>query len=139
MTKTYIFSNTNRRILVECSISKPMSMQRFQMKALVDTGAMRTCLSKEVAQLLGLAVDNVVEVTGAENKTFAADLYTIDCQIEGYAIPLIQAVGLPMSGRDINMILGMDILSHCDFALTHPNGQTKVSIQIPSQADIEFT
>lgn len=39
---------------------------------------------------------------------------------------------------DTDILLGMDVIMHCDFAITHPNNQTKLSIQIPSQEDIDF-
>ena len=37
------------------------------------------------------------------------------------------------------MLIGMDIISMCDFSLTSTNDQTKFSFQIPSSLDIDFT
>jgi len=34
--------------------------------------------------------------------------------------------------------LGMDIISQCDFAITHPHDKTKLSFQIPSIENIDF-
>ena len=36
------------------------------------------------------------------------------------------------------MLIGMDIISKGDFAITHPGGHTKFSFRVPSQADIDF-
>ena len=39
-------------------------------------------------------------------------------------------------GADV--LIGMDIIGQGDFAVTHPNGNTKFSFRMPSQADIDF-
>lgn len=52
-------------------------------------------------------------------------------------IPLTQ-VSVPCS-CDTDMLIGMDIISMCDFSLTSTNDQTKFSFQIPSSLDIDFT
>jgi len=41
-----------------------------------------------------------------------------------------------LSGADI--LIGMDIISRGDFAVTHKGGDTKFTFRIPSQADIDF-
>lgn len=40
------------------------------------------------------------------------------------------------AGGDV--LVGMDIINTGDFAITHPNGQTKFTFRIPPQADIDF-
>ena len=37
-----------------------------------------------------------------------------------------------------DVLIGMDIISRGDFAITHPGGRTKFSFRVPSQADIDF-
>lgn len=39
---------------------------------------------------------------------------------------------------DADILIGMDIISQGDFAVTHPKGVTKFSFRIPSSADIDF-
>lgn len=41
-----------------------------------------------------------------------------------------------LGGADI--LIGMDIISQGDFAVTSPQGKTKFSFRIPSQANIDF-
>ena len=36
------------------------------------------------------------------------------------------------------MLIGMDIISLCDFAITDSGAETKFSFQIPSFLDIDF-
>ncbi len=40
--------------------------------------------------------------------------------------------------RDADVLIGMDIINHGDFAVTNRDGRTKFSFRIPSQADIDF-
>ena len=37
-----------------------------------------------------------------------------------------------------DVLIGMDIITKGDFAITNPDGTTKFSFRIPSQADIDF-
>jgi hypothetical protein len=37
------------------------------------------------------------------------------------------------------MIIGMDLIGLCDFALTAPNGKTVFALRTPSMAEIDFT
>jgi len=39
---------------------------------------------------------------------------------------------------DTDFLIGMDVINLCDFAITHKDGKTKFSFQIPSSADIQF-
>ena len=39
---------------------------------------------------------------------------------------------------DTDMLIGMDVISMCDFAITNAMEETKFSFQIPSSTDIDF-
>lgn len=39
---------------------------------------------------------------------------------------------------DTDMLIGMDVISMCDFAITDSGAETKFSFQIPSSLDIDF-
>ncbi len=41
--------------------------------------------------------------------------------------------------KDADFLVGMDIISMCDFALTSPSNTTKFSFQTPSVYNIDFT
>ena len=40
---------------------------------------------------------------------------------------------------DTDMLIGMDVISLCDFAITNVGKETKFSFQIPSTVDIDFS
>lgn len=39
---------------------------------------------------------------------------------------------------DVDLLIGMDIISQGDFSVTCPQGKTKFSFRLPSQANIDF-
>ena len=39
---------------------------------------------------------------------------------------------------DTDMLIGMDVISLCDFTITNPGAETKFSFQVPSTLDIDF-
>ena len=39
---------------------------------------------------------------------------------------------------DADMLIGMDVITLCDFAITNSGAETKFSFQAPSQFDIDF-
>ena len=58
-------------------------------------------------------------------------------------LPLdVQVVGIPvMQGvfiGDFNVLVGMEIITQGDFAVTNRGGRTKFSFRLPSEADIDF-
>ena len=58
---------------------------------------------------------------------------TLPNNVEIIVLPVMS--GTP-SGSDV--VIGMDIISQGDFAVTNMNGKTKFSFSIPSQRDIDF-
>ena len=54
----------------------------------------------------------------------------------------VRIEGIPVSqvdlGEDIDVLIGMDIITMGDFAVTSPGGKTKFSFRYPSLADIDF-
>ena len=41
--------------------------------------------------------------------------------------------------KDVDMLIGMDIITMCDFALTSQGSDTVFSFQIPSTCTIDFS
>ncbi len=131
---------------VRCGLSQPFSIelegeanrpQMFDFDAIWDTGSECTTISRRVARLLELAPIGQVEAHHSGGSSL----------VNTYLVNLRLANGIEFQGlhvmdgnfNDTDILLGMDVLSYCDFAITHPNKQTKCSFQIPSVADIDFT
>lgn len=108
----------------------------FECEAIWDTGAMRSTISVNLAQKLGL-------IPLSQTKVFHADGESLcNCYLINLLLPNKIEVKMLMVNdgkmKDTDMLIGMDIISMCDFALTSPSSQTKFSFQVPSVYDIDF-
>jgi hypothetical protein len=105
-------------------------------KALWDTGAMASVISTNVVNLLKLKPIGKARVFHANGE---AIVYT-------YLINISLPNGIEFSSllvtegllSDTDILIGMDIISQGDFAVTAIDGETKMSFQIPSTHEIDF-
>ena len=108
-------------------------------KALWDTGATKTCVSKKLARQLqlkpvGYAFIHSASGYGDEpspafhvgitlpNKVFISELKVL-------------LTDLP---DDFDVLIGMDIINKGDFAISNRNGKTVFTFRTPSVAEIDF-
>jgi len=86
--------------------------------ALWDTGAMKSVITKKIAEKLKLVpIDEMtmIGVTG-EAKVKEIDIQALEC----------------MDMANFDLLIGMDIISQSDFIIANNNEQTKFSFRIPS-------
>ena len=115
---------------------KIISQKIIKFKALWDTGAMASVISTDVVSLLGLKPIGKARVFHANGES---TVYT-------YLINISLPNGIEFSSllvtegllSDTDVLIGMDIISKGDFAVTSFDGDTKMSFQIPSTHDIDF-
>lgn len=98
--------------------------------AIWDTGATKSCISKKVASTLGLLPISRTTVHAAGNS-FDSPVYKVD-----FLLPNSLTVhdvdvteGSNLQGCDI--LLGMDIITVGDFAVTNGGGMTVFSFRFP--------
>ena len=127
----------------ECEVSKawlPSGSQpappMAKFKAIWDTGATRSVISQNVVNACGLAPIGATRVYGVHGLKLA-DVFLVNIGLPNrVAIPELRVTLGQLAGADV--LVGMDIIGQGDFAVTHPNGNTKFSFRMPSQADIDF-
>lgn len=97
--------------------------QGVMTKALIDTGATSTCIDCTIAAKLGLAAKDFSPVNTPSSGTTPAyhPIYDISMlwTTHNRQIKLwdaVRAVGCDFSAQDIDVLIGMDVLSHCYFA-----------------------
>lgn len=143
---TSLYARNARMLQITCGVSQPFSSQlepkdarpdMYEMVAIWDTGSECTTISRKVAAELNLAVIGEVEShhTGGHSTAYT---YLLNLRLPNG----IEFEGLRvMDGKfdDVDVLIGMDVLSQCDFAITHPNNQTKVSFQIPTIDDVDYS
>ena len=109
----------------------------FEFAALWDTGATGSVISQTVVNACELQATGTRTMRHAQGSTRGVSAYTVNIELpndlEFQALPVILG---DLPGFD--MLIGMDIIGLGDFAITHPEGDTKFSFRIPSQADIDF-
>jgi len=103
-----------------------------------DTGASQSCVSEEVIQELCLSrVESRLMLSPFGDSE--AGIYLIDIGLpREIKFQNMKVVGSEIGKQGLGLIIGMDIISRGDFAVTTYNGQTKISFRIPSQGHIDF-
>ncbi len=106
-------------------------------KALWDTGATHTSISVGLALKLGL-------VSTGQGKMEHADGETV---CETYVVNLVLPNGVTISGLTVmatklpgkcHVLIGMNVITAGDFALSHAGGKTVFSFRIPSKQSVDF-
>ena len=149
MTLASSFTTVSRgglllRLVNECSVSEAWDpagiepqpkLQSFQ--ALWDTGATRSMVSQGVVDACGLLPTSFGDVHHAQGTTKSVPAFLVNIVLPNS----VQIIGVPVmwggfAGFDV--LIGMDIITTGDFAVTNRDGNTKFSFRFPSQADIDF-
>ncbi len=107
---------------------------RYQ--CLWDTGATISVVTERVATDLGLATEALIPIQHAGGVSDVPQHY-VNVQLPGGMLIVGRAVArLPLASFDV--IIGMDIISLGDFAITTFNGKTTFTFRIPSVAEFDF-
>ena len=105
--------------------------------ALWDTGAVMSVISPKLVQNLGLAPTGYAHMFHA-NGTSLVNTYFVNLLLPNkLEIQTLQVMEGNMS--DTEMLIGMDVIALCDFAISHPDGITMFSFDIPSKHATDYT
>jgi len=126
ITKQY--GQITNRIITDIRVSS-MEYNTCKALALWDTGAMKSVITKKMAEKLKLVpIDEMtmIGVTGKANvNVYAVCVMLNDLEID------IQALEC-MDMSDFDLLIGMDIISQSDFIIANNNEKTTFSFRIPS-------
>jgi hypothetical protein len=107
-------------------------------KALWDTGASNSCITADFAQKLKLSPFSVVEIQHAGGKSNSG-VYKVNIGLPNNIImPMMNVTECQSVAGQFDMIIGMDIITRGDFAVTNLGGKTMVSFRVPSSVSIDF-
>ena len=97
---------------------------------------MRSTISTQIAKKLNLSPLGQARVCHADGESFC-NYYVVNLLLPNRIEIKMLMVN---DGRltDTDMLIGMDVISLCDFAITNAGTETKFSFQIPSTIDIDF-
>ena len=132
-------------IITECGVFEPVELNAGQKKpngrrvsnAMWDTGSTDTLISSNIVKELHLQPIDTVKI-GAVDGEVEAKVYKIHLVLPNNLVFPNLAV-IETQSEDYDVIIGMDIISATDFALTLPDGRSKFTFEFPSKRDIDFT
>jgi len=143
---TIEYDGIRENLITDCFICKAFDPRELRaglkhpplkkFKALWDTGASGSVISEKVASSLGLKFigrEIVYHVNGESKvKTYGVNILLPN----NVGFPALKVTEGVLTGIDV--LIGMDIISKGDFAITSFNGNTKFSFNVPSVYDIDF-
>jgi predicted aspartyl protease len=108
-----------------------------QYKAIWDTGASGSVITKKIVEELNLKPTGMVTVNTAGGQNIV-NTYIVDVLLPNKVIygNLKVTEGKIYGGIDV--LIGMDVISQGDFAVTNYNGKTVFSFKFPSDECIDF-
>jgi hypothetical protein len=103
-----------------------------------DTGATGTCISKELVKELGLLPTGMVKAhtpsgVGIMNKYMINLILNNEVRFVNLSV-----MDSEIGNQGIDVLIGMDIISLGDFAISNFEGKTQFSFRIPSQSHVEY-
>lgn len=110
-----------------------------KLKALIDTGATGSCISRRLAAACRLEQISAVQIFSAQGAS-VSPLYEVDIVLpNGSTFEKVSVMEVAGS-NNFDVILGMDILTKCDFAISNVDGEMIFTMRIPSSNKvIDFT
>jgi predicted aspartyl protease len=118
-------------------VNDPSTIPYVQFQAIWDTGATATVITQKVIDKCGLKAISLTEVLTANGKA-RSEVYLV-----GIALPNQVGFGsVPATrgtiGEDIDVLIGMDIITMGDMAITNHGGKTMFSFRCPSSQHVRF-
>lgn len=148
LTFTTFFNKKVDSLIIECGISSPIELNdmtaesieknMIRMEALWDTGATHSVITTETAKILNLKPirpTTVIHGGGSETRNvYLVHLYLPNKLIFAYT----EVTDMPKTTGKFGIIIGMNIISQGDLAITNAGGMTQMSYRFPSLTKIDF-
>ena len=129
----FIFEAFDPQGLSQSQISQKKSLK---CTALWDTGATNTVITKNVAHSLNLPITGMAMVNHAGGMS-QVPKHVVNIMLpNNVGIPFTEVTEGDLKGCDV--LIGMDIITKGDFAITNVGGKTTFSFRIPSIETIDY-
>lgn len=128
-----------RALVTTISITQPETFDsQYDTRAIWDTGASGTVITQKVVDYLGLEPTGFTRVHTASQQNVDTPTFLVDVVLQnGVRITNVNApLGVIIDGIDV--LIGMDIITLGDFAVTNFNGNTCMSFRVPSLHQIDY-
>lgn len=109
----------------------------YQTSALWDTGASHCSITQSLAENLGLHAIDKVAVEHAKGRSFE-NVYLAILQVTNKYYMEVEFTECQSISNNFEIIVGMDVITQGDFAITNKDGKTSFSFRLPSLTTIDF-
>jgi hypothetical protein len=103
---------------------------RCQATALWDTGAMISAITPELTQMLDLDIVDTIDISGVHSTQRVGVTFVSVVLPNKIIVPSVR-VAVCTIGSNTNMIIGMDIITLGDFAISNGKNRTMFSFAMP--------
>lgn len=111
----------------------------LEVPAVWDTGATRTCVSMLLADKLGLESRGTsTAVTPSGRDVFPSFLVNLELP-NGVTVTDLKVTGTQIHKQRIGVLIGMDVITQGDFAVSCKGGKTQFTFRMPSIEDADYT
>lgn len=144
---TIEFNGISQVLVSQCVIRPAFNPAKFpdpnkypkgkEYMAIWDTGATNSVITKKVADDLGLQIVSFTTVNHAKGKSEHVPVYRVNIELPNH----VGFIGISVSEGELagaDVLIGMDIITKGDFAVSNYNGHTTYSFRIPSTEKIDF-
>lgn len=106
--------------------------------ALWDTGATGTCISKELVQKLKLQPIGMQQIQ-TPSGTAIVNQYKMHIVLNNeVVIQDVSVIDSEIGNQNIDVLIGMDIITLGDFGISNYENKTQFSFRIPSQEHVDY-
>ncbi len=133
-----------RQLVTPCFVSVATKLSgaadrpaQCQYSSIWDTGATFSMVSKRVVAELGLQEEGYANIHHAGGEAHHVPIYHVDLLLFNNVQVANARVGLVLA-KNVEVIIGMDIINRGDFAISNRNGATTFSFRIPSVESFDF-
>lgn len=138
MGSAFTTSSTLLRNSLKNDVTILYNGKSIQEVALWDTGATNTCISEEVVQKLSLVPTGKITMRTPsgedERNTYLVDIVLPNNVTINNHVVIDSKIG----EQNIGMLVGMDIITLGDFAVSNFNNQTVFTFRIPSERKTDY-
>lgn len=115
--------------------TKPYTPKNWN--GLWDTGASKSSITRRIVDDLQLIPVGSANISTA-NGVVTVNTYFVDIGLPNHVIVQNVLVSCADLGDDIDVLIGMDIIKHGDFAITNTENCTTFSFRVPSIQEIDY-
>ena len=112
------------------------STKGLPVNTLWDTGATESVITQKTVDAYGLKPTGTRRVNHAQGTSENVPTFLVDIELPNKLI--VSNLTVTLGVLQVDVLIGMDIISRGDFAVTHPKGNTKFTFRMPATDDIDY-